>query len=170
MTKTCPSFAAISIAMLTLAACANHRGSAGSVAATAPTVNRDGRYAFEERPAGTSRTVEGTFIVLRDTILVDATPGPCQYDARTTPGGPILYKCADISLSFDRRDPVMKARYDYATTESKPKVVCVRYTVGPGGTQTCAETRTDFVAQTVEHSGALRPHRVDPKAEAPPTA
>ena len=103
--------AVLPIVMTMLAACASHRGSAGALAATGPGASPDGRYTFEERPTGTPRVLEGTFIVLRDTILVDATPGPCRYNPRTTPGGPIMYLCADVSLSFDRRDPVMKATY-----------------------------------------------------------
>ena len=159
--------AVLPIVMTMLAACASHRGSAGALAATGPGASPDGRYTFEERPTGTPRVLEGTFIVLRDTILVDATPGPCRYNPRTTPGGPIMYQCADVSLSFDRRDPVMKATYTFSTTEAKPKVVCTRFTIGPNGARECAESSTQFVDQTVSHSGTLRAHRVDASATPP---
>ena len=160
--------AAVPIIVTALAACAIHRHSAGSLAA-APAPNRDGRYTFQERPTNSPRTLEGTFIVLRDTILVDATPGPCRYDPGATPGGPIVYKCADVSFSFDRRDPVMTATYHFITTESKPKVVCTRYTIGPNGAQQCAESSTQFVDETVSHSGTLRAHRVESSSAPTPT-
>ena len=164
-----PFFAALPIVVTALAACASHRGSAGSLAA-APAPNRDGRYAFDERPPGTPRTLEGTFTVMGDTVLIDATPGPCRYYAFTTSGGPITYQCADVRYSFDRRDPAMKATYSYTTTEPKSKVVCVRYTIGPNGEQQCAESRTELEDHSVTHSGTLRAHRVDASSTSPPTA
>jgi hypothetical protein len=159
--------AGLPIVMTVMTACAGHPGSSGSVAAAAPAI-RDGRYTFDEKPVGTPRTLEGTFVVLRDTILVDATPGPCRYDTHSTAGGPITYQCADVSLSFDRRDPVMKATYAFITTEPKPKVVCTRFTIGPNGAQQCAESRTEFVDQTVRHTGTLRAHRMDESPTPPP--
>jgi hypothetical protein len=149
--------APLPIVMAVLAACAGSRGTDSS-SASAPAPIRDGRYAFSERPSGTSITLEGTFVVLGDTVMVDATPGPCRYDSNNAPGSPIAYRCADVSLWFDRRDPVTKATYDFQSVESKPKSVCVRYTTGPNGQQVCAQTGIEMVEVKVEHSGTLHAH------------
>src|SRR5881394_3563742 len=93
-------------------------GSGGAPGSPAPLMLRDGKYSFRERPAGTSLQFEGTFIVLADTVMVDATPGPCRYELNSTRGGPITYHCAETTVSFDRQDPVRRASYTYTTIKT----------------------------------------------------
>ena len=76
---------------------------------------RIGTYTFSERlpsarPAE-STIFEGQFTVLVDTVLLDATPGPCRYDREASNGSAIRYRCGDVSVAFDRKDPVEKATY-----------------------------------------------------------
>jgi hypothetical protein len=163
-----PFSAALPLVVTALAACASHRGAAGSLAAV-PAPDGDGRYTFDERPPGTPRTLEGTFMVIGDTVLIDATPGPCRYYAFTKSGGPITYQCADVRYSFDRRDPVMKATYSYTATEPKSKVVCVRSIIGPNGESQCLESRTELEDHSVTRSGTLRAHRVESSSAPPAT-
>ena len=82
-------------------------------------------------------------------------------------GAPFAYLCGDVTLSFDRSDPVRKAMYSFTTTDQKLVKVCVRYTTGSNGQQVCAETQTQTVDQKVTHAGTLRLHRADPSAPRP---
>ena len=131
-----------------------------------------GVYRFSERISAdnpTSETIDldGQFVVLGDTITVEARPGPCRYDTRTTLGGPILYQCGqNLTLSFDRHQPVARATYRALVTIRETQRICVRYTVDPSGRRICVETSTQTVERMVTQSGHLRPERT--QAE-PPT-
>ena len=117
---------------------------------------RVGLFRFSERPAQTSLTIEGRIFVTHDSVVVDETPGPCRYDisgSRAT--GPIVYQCADVTLSFDRYDPVGRATYHTSTTVAEHHTVCVRYTADASGHQVCAQTETQTSERRVAVNGTL---------------
>lgn len=135
---------------LALAACAQH----GS-GAPAPPV-RIGVYRFTERPTGVNTTIQGRVLVTHDSVVVEAEPGPCHYDSRaSTAGGPIVYQCADVSISFDRFDPVGRATYRTTKTVMDRKTTCVRYTTDAKGNQVCAQQQTETTEREVPVIGTL---------------
>jgi hypothetical protein len=87
-----------------------------------------GVYHFSERipgvPGQPPVLFEGDFTVLGDTIKVDAEPGPCRYDKQSTGAGGLGYQCGEITLMFDRKNPVTKTRYTMAVmvpTKQQPQ-------------------------------------------------
>lgn len=124
--------------------------------------SRVGVFRFLERVPDTSPgiTLDGEITVERDTILVEATPGPCQYDVLRSRGTTVVYRCADVFLSFDRNNPIDRARYALVATVYVPVRTCARYTVTTDGRRACAQLRTEMVPREVRRSGRLRPQRV----------
>ena len=74
-----------------------------------------GVYHFSERIAGAPGNppivFEGEFTVIGDTIKVDARPGPCRYAKRNAGVTSLSYQCGDITVTFDRRNPVERSTY-----------------------------------------------------------
>ena len=137
------------LVVLTLAACGQH----GS-GAPAPPV-RIGVYRFTERPNGLNTNIEGRVLVTHDSVVVEAEPGPCRYDTQTTADGPIVYRCADVTISFDRFDPVGHATYRTSKTVMDRKTVCIRYTTDSKGNQVCAQQQTETTERQVPVTGTL---------------
>ena len=79
-----------------------------------------------------------------------------------------MYHCADVNVSFDRDDPVHKARYSYVAVEQKPKSVCLRYNTTPSGQRVCAQTGIEMTEVKTPKTGTLRPQRVDTSATPTP--
>ena len=129
---------------------------------SAATASRVGVFRFLERVPDTSPgiTLDGEITVERDTILVEATPGPCHYDVLRSRGTTVIYRCADVFLSFDRHNPIDRARYALVATVYVPVRTCARYTVTTDGRRVCAQLRTEMVPREVRRSGRLRPQRV----------
>jgi len=142
--------ATLLVVAATAAACAK-----SGAPATVPTP-RVGVFRFTERPAQISQTIEGRILVTNDSVVVDATPGPCRYDNQASHAtGPIVYQCADVTLSFDRFDPVGHAMYRTSTTVTERHTVCVRYTTDASGHQVCAQTETQTNDRQVPVTGTL---------------
>ncbi len=141
------------LVVLALAACAPH--GSGAPAPPAPP-DRIGVYRFTERPSGLNTPIEGRVLVTHDSVVVEAEPGPCRYDSHaTSPGGPIVYQCADISISFDRFDPVGRATYRTTKMVMDRKTTCVRYTTDSKGNQVCAQQQTETTERSVPVTGTL---------------
>jgi hypothetical protein len=104
--------------------------------------------------------LDGEITVERDTILVEATPGPCHYDVLRSRSTTVVYRCADVFLAFDRYDPIDRATYSLVTTVNVPVRTCARYTTTTDGRRVCAQMRTETVPREVRRSGRLRPQRV----------
>jgi hypothetical protein len=104
--------------------------------------------------------LEGEVTVERDTILVEAIPGPCHYDQLRSRARTVVYQCAEVFLAFDRDNPIDRARYALVTTAEVPIRTCARYTTTADGRRVCAQTRIEVVRRDVHRSGRLRPHRV----------
>ena len=119
-----------------------------------PAVDRRiGVYRFTVR--STSAVVlEGKFMVLADTIVVDATPGPCHYVHETSVLA-IEYRCAEMTLLFDRNDPVGRSSYRGKVTVTENQPTCVRYGTNSRGQRTCVETSTQPVDRQILASGRI---------------
>jgi hypothetical protein len=121
-----------------------------------PPTPRVGVFRFTERPAQTSLTIEGSVFVTHDSVVVDATPGPCRYDSQLSHAtGPIVYRCADVTFWFDRYDPVGRATYHTSTLVTEHHTVCVRYTADASGHQVCAQSETQTSERQVSVNGTL---------------
>jgi hypothetical protein len=123
--------------------------------------SRVGIFRFFERVPGTSPEVvlEGEITVERDTILLEATPGPCHYDRLRSGGTTVAYRCSEVFLYFDRNNPIDRAQYSLVATANVPVTTCVLYTT-TDGRRVCAQVRTVMQLREVHRSGRLRPRRV----------
>jgi len=145
------------VMLLAIAAC-------GKKGATAPKPlpMLDGVYHFSERPPQLQDAIEGTLTVISDTVIVEAQPGPCSYDREQSWGRnhPYVYRCAEITLSFDRYNPVQKASYRTTTTIFERRTVCVRYETNSSGQRVCVQQETQSVPRQISVSGSLHMTRV----------
>ena len=145
------------VTLLAIAAC-------GKKGATAPKPlpMLDGVYRFSERPPQLQDAIEGTLTVISDTVIVDAQPGPCSYDREQSWGRnrPYVYRCAEITLSFDRFNPVQKASYRTTTTIFERRTVCVRYETNSSGQRVCVQQETQSVPRQISGTGSLHMTRV----------
>ena len=130
-------------------------GCAQQGTATPPTPMRIGVYRFTERPSQLKQTIQGRLLVTHDSVVVEAEPGPCRYDTQSSAAGPIVYQCADITLSFDRRDPVGRATYRAVTTVIEHHTVCAKYATDSAGRQVCVQQQTETNERQVPVMGTL---------------
>ena len=147
----------ILIACGLLAACGGTKGSS----APEPAPILDGIYHFSERPQPLTQSIEGTMMILRDTVMIDAQPGPCRYEDRLSWGtSSIVYKCAEMLVYVDRANPVRNSKFRTTVMVDEKKTVCVRYEVNARGQRVCVQQETQIVQRAVPVSGVLRPTRV----------
>ena len=132
-----------------LAGCPQH----GASAPGPP--SRIGVYRFTERSPQLRQPLSGRLFVTHDSVAVEAEPGPCRYDTRSTSSGPIVYQCADVTLSFDRRDPIRNSTYRTTTTVMEHRTTCARYTTDSSGRQVCAQQQTETNERQVPVTGTL---------------
>jgi hypothetical protein len=136
-----------------LAACASARG---------PASPPEGTYRFTERVAQASSdlTIEGELHLRRDTIQLDYQRGICRYDAQSSNGLRIMYRCGEAVFSIDRRDPLNRTTYAVPVTVLVPVRSCVRYTTTADGRSVCAQWQTVNEERRVLRTGFLRPQLV----------
>ena len=136
----------------------------GKKAATAPAPLPivEGVYQFVERPSQLDQPIEGTITFAGDTVLVDARPGPCRYDEQASWGKnhPFTYRCAEITLTFDRYSPLSRSSYRTTAIVYDRRTVCVQYATNAAGKQVCVRSETESVPRQVPVSGNLRLVRV----------
>ncbi len=140
----------LTIFSLTIAAgCHSQSSSLGSVLD-----GRIGTYHFAERVPSTQGSemiaFEGQFTVLGDTVMIDATPGPCRYDRRASNATELRYQCGDVGVVFDRLNPVEKATYSVAVVVSDNQRNCGT------GKRCAATTPTTPTDRTEVKTGRLR--------------
>lgn len=146
------------IGCLLLAAC-GAKGSSTQDPAPMPIL--DGIYRFSERPQPLTQSIEGTMMVIRDTVMIDAQPGPCRYEDKLSWGtSSIVYKCAEMTVYVDRANPVRNSKFLITVKVDERKTVCVRYDVNARGQRVCVQQETQIVQRDVPVSGVLRPTRV----------
>lgn len=144
------------------ALCATTACGKGGATAPRPLPIMDGVYEFTERPAQLDQAIQGTVTVLRDTVLVDAQPGPCRYDEQASWGKnhPFTYRCANVILTFGRYNPISGASYRTTTTVNDHRTVCVQYATNASGQRVCVQQQTQTIPRQVTVSGSLHPNRV----------
>jgi len=134
--------------------------------APAPAVLLDGIYRFSEAQRPMTTPIEGTMTILRDTVMVEAQPGPCRYDDRMSWGKTALvYQCAEMTLMFDRVDPVRNSKFDTKVSVDEKKNVCTQYTTTATGQRICVQSETQMVSRDVDVSGFLHPKRIAKEAQ-----
>ncbi|MGH7620412.1 MAG: hypothetical protein ACREPM_24610, partial [Gemmatimonadaceae bacterium] len=125
-----------------------------------------GVYQFTEHLTASGQAAEtldldGEVVVTDDTVTVDARPGPCRFDTTLSIAYPFTYICgSNVTLRFDRQDPVLQARYTARLAQNQTHQACVRYETDSAGRRYCAETQTITTQSLVNVSGALRLTRV----------
>jgi hypothetical protein len=121
----------------------------------------DGIYQFSEKPSQLPQPIEGTMTILRDTIWVDAQPGPCRYDDKRSWGNKsIVYRCAEMTVAIERLNPIRNATFSTTTTIDERKTVCVQYGTNAAGQRVCVQQETRMVPREITVTGMLRPVRV----------
>ncbi len=139
----------VSTILVVAAACGQHSANAPSPA------SRIGIYRFSERPNEIKEALEGRIVVTSDSVWVVAEPGPCNYDATSASTNAIVYRCADITYAFDRRDPLNRSTYRYVGTVQQNQKNCARYAVGSQARQNCIDTQSSTADRQVTVSGTL---------------
>lgn len=105
--------------------------------------------------------IQGQFTVEQDTIDVDIRPGPCRYERDRSNMLAITYSCGpELSISFDRTDPVHRARYSALVHLTEQRTVCRRFATNATGGRVCVETGQETVFRDARRSGTLRVERV----------
>ncbi len=132
---------------------------------TGPLARRVGVYRFSERIrppndiASEVVNLEGGFVVLVDSVTVETTTGVCHVNTGISRANLISYNCGDVTIAFDRSNPVEGATYTATIKYTAYQQVCLRYTTDSQGRQVCAQTNTEAVQrQQIEH-GRIRAMR-----------
>ncbi len=121
--------------------------------------DRTGTYRFEER-SGADVVTQGTFTLTADSVSVDAVPGPCRYSPDSRPSGPIIYTCGNTTLSFDRQNPLARARVTFPKRVVETQRVCRIFTTDSRGQQVCSRYDYDQTERFVSTTIRLRATRV----------
>ena len=143
---------ALFVTALALAAC----GQQGSTKPAPASTVRFGVYSFTEHPDGIKEPIQGRVLVREDTVVVELVSRDCRYFTHSDPTKAYVYDCGDVSLVFDRREPITGARYQATKTVRDQQQTCTRYTTDKNGNQVCAQTTTEPIDRRVPVNGALR--------------
>ncbi len=98
-----------------------------------------GTYRFQAR-SGATVIIEGTMTVATDTIIVDAIPGPCYAAVNSSRAGPIVYKCAHVTLVIDRAHPLTKSNASSTRVVIDKTPVCMVNGRDAQGRPICVKT------------------------------
>lgn len=104
--------------LIACGACARH-------SATPLPASLNGNYRFVEQPAMMTEPITGGIVIRGDTLIAVNDAGVCEYDARASQHDDVIvYQCGNVTLRFDRRDPIGKATYQTTVTTQSRQVVC----------------------------------------------
>jgi hypothetical protein len=144
---------AFSALLLTCSAC----GSAPRPGAPIPE-SRQGTFRFMERVEGSSPEilVEGEVSVFADTVEVRVNTGLCQ-PALVANSQEFRFRCGELALSFDRRNPAQRANYAVQGRGFEVQRVCRRTATGSDGRPVCIEYGRELVEVERTFTGRLRP-------------
>jgi len=119
-----------------------------------------GTWRFSEQ-VSPDLALEGQFTVEQDTVDVDLRTAPCRYERDRSNMLAITYSCGpEVSFSFDRSDPVRRARYTALVHLVERRTVCRRYATDSAGRTVCVETGQETAFRDARRSGILRVERV----------
>ena len=120
-----------------------------------------GTWRFSEQ-VSRDLLLEGQFTVERDTVEIEARPGPCRYERDRSNALSIAYSCGpDVLFSFDRADPVRRAHFSALVHLVETRSVCQRSVVNKTGQTVCAEYGREVVYRDARRAGLLRVQRTD---------
>jgi len=140
-------------------------------AATAPSPELFGTYAFEARVSAPSNTgvpmmIQGVVHVLADTVILDT--GACRSTSMASGGvDSFRYQCPDYALSFGREDPVKNAYYYVNATVTDTKIVCASYATDATGKEYCVKNTREPVERPIMLSGRLTMRKLKPGEREP---
>lgn len=83
-----------------------------------------GTYRYEAR-SGSTIISQGTFTVTADSVIVEATPGPCRPVVGSSKAGAIRYDCGHVTLAFDRVRPLTRSHAYSSKTMIEKRPVCM---------------------------------------------
>lgn len=125
--------------------------------------NQHGRYRFSDRISAASPTiiVEGEFTIEADTIKVGVSTGVCQPVIPPSTQS-FRFRCGEMTLSFDRRNPLQRSSYAVQGTAMVQQRVCVRFVPNSSGQQVCVQYGTETVQVVRQFGGTIRPIPMSP--------
>ena len=127
-----------------------------------PLNRSDETYEFNERVAGSDRTLRGTVRVVGDTAIVDVQTDPCLYDVGASNGrNSMTYRCGDVTYTVDRYNPDLRVLYSFSNIVVDRKTVCAQYSTNALGQQVCTRTAVETVERKVPVSGQLHTRTAD---------
>lgn len=120
--------------------------------------SRQGTFRFVERVEGSSPEilVEGEVTVRADTVEVRVNTGLCQ-PALVADSQEFRFRCGELALAFDRRNPVQRASYAVEGRGFEVQRVCRRTATGSDGRPVCVEYGRELVEVEKIFTGRLRP-------------
>jgi hypothetical protein len=120
--------------------------------------SRQGTFRFLERVEGSSPEIllEGELTVGPDTVLVDVNRGLCQPPLQPDTQN-FRYRCGELTLSFDRRNPTQRASYTVRGRGFEVRRVCRRTAPGSDGRPVCVQFGQELVEAERTFTGRLRP-------------
>lgn len=120
--------------------------------------SQHGNFRFSDRVSQASPTiiVEGEFTVQADTILVSVSTGICQPVVPPSTQS-YRFRCGEMTLSFDRRNPLQRSSYSVQGTGMVQQRVCVRFVPNSSGQQVCVQYGTETVQVVQQFGGTIRP-------------
>jgi hypothetical protein len=125
-------------------------------------VSSEGTYEFNERVAGSDRTLRGTVRVERDTAIVDVETDLCVYVASASKGRNFMtYSCGDVAYTVDRSSSDLRVLYSFSNIVTRQRTVCAQYSTNAQGQQVCTRTAVEAVEQRVPVRGQLHPRLAD---------
>lgn len=121
-------------------------------------VDRQGTFRFLERVMGSTPEIliEGELSVQSDTLLVSINSGNCQPSAVPSTQS-FVFRCGDLTLAFDRQNPVQRSSYSVRGTAIEMERVCRRSGRNAAGQTVCLEYGTQRNEVRRTFGGALRP-------------
>jgi hypothetical protein len=100
--------------------------------------------------------LEGELTVGPDTVLVDVNSGLCQ-PALQPDTQNFRYRCGDLALTFDRRNPTQRASYTVRGRGFEMRRVCRQTATGSDGRPVCVQFGQELVETERTFTGRLRP-------------
>lgn len=126
-----------------------------TVASAQKLADSAGTYRYEAK-SGTHIVSQGTLTITEDSVIVDATPGPCHPVVATSRTRPLIYDCGHVTLSFDRVRPLTRSKATSTRTIYDRQQVCMVESRDTQGRVICAKYGFESVEKTVPVTATVR--------------
>jgi hypothetical protein len=117
----------------------------------------DGAYPFKQviTNANPPMTLEGTVIIMPDTVVMTLSGKSCSPEARSSPTT-LGYVCGQYGFWFNRENPLRTNRYNVPTMIWRTRPVCDQYRENPTTkAEQCVRYRQERYESRTVISGAL---------------